>query len=64
MDSGSAVTAVSTSFYKNLREVGAPVGEIRATNRKLRGANGSRIDILGYHRNGYFGVSVTTHAGH
>ena len=47
MDSGYAVTAVSTSFYKSLREVGAPVGEIRATNRKLRGANGSRIDISG-----------------
>ena len=47
MDSGSAVTALSTSFYKSLREVGAPVGEIRATNRRLRGANGSRIDILG-----------------
>ena len=47
VDLGSAVTAVSSSFYKNLREVGAPVGEIRATNRRLRGANGSRIDILG-----------------
>ena len=47
VDSGSAVTGVSTSFYKNLREVGAPVGEIRATNRRLRGANGSRIDIMG-----------------
>ena len=47
VDSGSAVTAASTSFYKSLREVGAPVGEIRATNRRLRGANGSRIDILG-----------------
>ena len=47
VDSGSVVTAVSSSFYKNLREVGAPVGEIRATNRRLRGANGSRIDILG-----------------
>ena len=46
-DSGSAVTAVSTSFYKNLREVGTPVGEIRATNRRLWGSNGSRIDILG-----------------
>ena len=46
VDSGSAVTAVSTSFYKSLREVGAPVGEIRATNRRLRGANGSRIDPL------------------
>ena len=47
VDSGSAVTAVSSSFYKNLREVGARVGEIRPTNRRLRGANGSRIDILG-----------------
>ena len=47
VDSGSAVTAASSSFYKNLREVGALVGEIRATNRRLRGANGSRIDILG-----------------
>ena len=47
VDSGSAVTAVSSSFYKNLWEVGAPVGEIRATNRRLHGANGSRIDILG-----------------
>ena len=47
VDSGYAVTAVSTSFYKNLREVGAPVGEIRDTNRRLRGANGSRIDVLG-----------------
>ena len=47
MDSGSAVTAVSSSFYKNLGEVGAPVGEIRPTNRRLHGANGSQIDILG-----------------
>ena len=47
VDSGSAVAAVSSSFYKNLREVGAPVGEIRPTNRRLRGANDSRIDILG-----------------
>ena len=47
VDSGSAVTAVSSFSYKNLRQVGAPVGEIRATNRRLRGANGSRIDIRG-----------------
>ena len=46
VDSGSAVTAVSSSFYKNLRGAGAPVGEIRPTNRRLRGANGSQIDIL------------------
>ena len=47
VDSGSVVTAVSASFYKNLREVGAPVGEIRATNRRIRSANRPRIDILG-----------------
>ena len=47
VDSGSAATAVSSSFYKNLWDVGAPVGEIRPTNRRLRGANDSRIDILG-----------------
>ena len=47
VDSGSAVTTVSSSFYKNLRDVGALVGELRPTNRRLRGANGSRIDIMG-----------------
>ena len=45
VDSGSAVTAVSCSFYKALVE--APVGDLRPTARKLRGANGSQIDILG-----------------
>ena len=47
VDSGSAVTAVSCSFYKTLVEAGAPVGDLRPTSRKLRGANGSQIDILG-----------------
>ena len=46
VDSGSAVTAVSCLFYKTLMEAGAPVGELRPTARKLRGANGSQIDIL------------------
>ena len=68
VDSGSAVTALSSSFYKNPREVGAPVGEIRPTIRRLRGANGSRIDIMGCsfcvvsflgHRNRYFGIIGT-----
>ena len=44
---GSVVTAVSCSFYKALVEAGAPVGDLRPTARKLRGANGSHIDILG-----------------
>ena len=47
VDSGSAVTAVSNSFYRHLRDSGAPVGEIRRTNRRLRGAYGSQIAILG-----------------
>ena len=47
VDSGSAVAAVSSSFYKNLRAAGAPVDEIRPTSKRLRGANGSQIDILG-----------------
>ena len=47
MDSGSAVTALSCSFYQALVRAGAPVGALRSTPRKLRGANGSPIDILG-----------------
>ena len=44
---GSAVTALSCSFYQILVWAGAPVGAFQATLRKLRGANGSYIDILG-----------------
>ena len=47
VDSGSAVTAMLRSFYKSLVEAGAPVGDLRPTARKLRGANGSQIDISG-----------------
>ena len=47
VDSGSAVTALSCSFYQALVRAGAPVGALRSTPRKLRGANGSPIDILG-----------------
>ena len=47
VDSGSAVTAVSCSFYRALAKAGAPVGAVRPTPRKLRGANGSQIHILG-----------------
>ena len=38
VDSGSAVTAVSRSFYETLSEAGAPI-------RRLHGANGSQIHI-------------------
>ena len=41
------MTTISDSFYRNLRDGGAPVGEIQPTNRRLCGANGSQIDILG-----------------
>ena len=47
VDSGSVVTAVSCSFYKALAKAGAPVGALRPTPRKLRGAKGSQIYILG-----------------
>ena len=47
VDSGSAVTALSCSFYQTLVRAGATVGALQATPRKLRGANGSPIEILG-----------------
>ena len=47
VDSGSAVTTMSCSFYKTLVEARAPVGDLQPTARTLRGANGSQIDILG-----------------
>ena len=39
--------ALSCSFYQTLVRAGAPVGALWTTPRKLRGANGSSIDILG-----------------
>ena len=47
LDSGSAVTALSCSFDQSLVRAGAPVGALQAAPRKLRGANGSPIEILG-----------------
>ena len=47
VDSGSAVSAVSRSFFDTLSEAGAPVSVLRPTTRKQRGANGSQIDISG-----------------
>ena len=47
VDSGSAVTALTCSFYQTLVWAGAPVGALQTTSRKLRGTNGSSIDILG-----------------
>ena len=47
VDSGSALMALSCSFYQTLVRAGAPVGALQTTPRKLRGVNGSSIDILG-----------------
>ena len=47
VDLGSAVTAISRPFFDRLSEAGAPVGILRPTTRKLRGANGSQIEISG-----------------
>ena len=47
VDSGSAVTALSCSFYQTLVWAGSPVGALQAISRKLRGTNGSSIDNLG-----------------
>ena len=46
---GSAVTSLSCSFYQTLVRAGAPVGALRTTSRKLRGANGSScvVSFLG-----------------
>ena len=47
VDSGSAVITISRYFFDTLSEAGAPVGVLRPTTRRLRGANGSQIDISG-----------------
>ena len=47
VDSGSAVTALSCKLYQTLLSAGAPVGVLRPTDRRLRDANGSSIEILG-----------------
>ena len=49
VDSGSAVTAVSGTFYKAPMGAGAPVGELRPTTRRLRSANGSQLTSWGAH---------------
>ena len=47
VDSGSAATALSCTFYQTLLRAGAPVGALQPTDRRLRGANGSPITISG-----------------
>ena len=41
------MTALSCKFYQTLLSAGAPVGVLQPTDRRLRGANGSPIAILG-----------------
>ena len=50
VDSGSSVTAMSGSFYRNLVCAGAPLGTLRDTTRTLRSANGTTIEVLGCSR--------------
>ena len=47
VDSGSSVTAMSSSFYQTLIQVDAPLGVLGPTMRTLRSANGTRIGISG-----------------
>ena len=41
------MTAISHPLFNRLNEAGAPVGVLRCTTRRLRGANGSQIEISG-----------------
>ena len=50
VDSGSSVTAMSDSFYRNLVCAGAPVGALQVTARTLRSANGTGIEVMGCSR--------------
>ena len=50
VDSGSSVTAISDTLYRNLVQAGAPVGALRSTARTLRSANGTGIEVLGCSR--------------
>ena len=50
VDSGSSVTAMSDTFYRNLVHTGAPLGVLKVTARTLRSANGTGIEVLGCSR--------------
>ena len=50
VDSGSSVTAISDTFYRNLVHAGAPLGILKVTARTLRSANGTGIEVLGCSR--------------
>ena len=47
VDSGSAVTAVSQSFYNTLVVAGAPVGVLRPTVRNISGCSSCVVSFLG-----------------
>ena len=50
VDSGSSVTAMSDTFYRNLVYAGAPLGVLQVTARTLCSANGTGIEVLGCSR--------------
>ena len=50
VDSGSSVTAMSDSFYRNLVQADAPLGVLKVTARTLRSANGTGIEVMGCSR--------------
>ena len=50
VDSGSSVTAISDTLYRDLVQAGAPVGALQITARTLRSANGTGIEVLGCSR--------------
>ena len=58
VDSGSSVTAMSNSFYQTLVHAGAPLGVLGPTARTLRGANGTRIGVLGFSHCVFFFGSI------
>ena len=47
VDSGSSVTAMSDTLYRNLVHAGAPLGVLQYTARTLCSANGTGIEVLG-----------------
>ena len=50
VDSGSSVTAMSDTFYRNLVQADAPLGVLKVTARTLRSANGTGIEVMGCSR--------------
>ena len=54
VDSGSSVTAMSDTFYRNLVHAGAPLGVLQYTARTLRSANGTGIEVYNNNNNNIY----------